>query len=649
MPNALRDKQTCDIALSWIAPLIETFDVEANLARKRFKSEIQNRADELDMRFLTLWRLILRYYYFGRIKEGLTPLVPGPEPGTNKVVSTSEGQRDQNSVRHRRGRQPLLTGRRVTNTFVVDEEDVLEMVSATKRCTHGPTTLVAAHDDYMTTEFAKRYPEIYADYMSGLRVLPVTYAQFRRYMKAHIEFDEDIARNLPALAGNDPGHPSDTSGPGDIYEVDATGGRIALVTIDEYGNAILVGSPWIYIVVDRWSRYIVSIYVTLGSPSWEEVKYALLVAFTSRVSRFRFLGIEISDEVWPVGRVCSVMAHDRGSEFIGGCYLEAAVQDLRIESHTMPPFKPDCRAVIERLNLALKKRMASSRLPGVYADRPLDPPSRRHTKNAQNIAATSLRDIYSSLINIVIDHNNAPHKMLESDERMIQAGVPPTPQAAYLWGCRELTGARVSPLTEQDLMHRLYSVGTGSIAKERLKFEKRLYEPSDEKAIPLARSSTSNPRSVKVRFDKTFPEEAFVVSKTGAWSSWKMIETDRQQIRGVTIDEEKALETPGKLLKAEAEDRSRRRRYSQRKSIAPARQPPIHANKAETAVLRHDDTSEMKQGLTGRNSEPTINTTAHSAAATPSWKQLEDAERVAIISRTIERRAAAGGDEGAAS
>ena len=121
-------ERTIDIAFEWIAPLVRKFDVESNLQRARFKSEIQKRADELAMSFTTVYRTLLRFYYFGRVREGLTPMVPGPEAGTGKTIDAPPPGPSSTAPAKRRGCQPVEASKFGKNTFVVGDDDVADMI-----------------------------------------------------------------------------------------------------------------------------------------------------------------------------------------------------------------------------------------------------------------------------------------------------------------------------------------------------------------------------------------------------------------------------------------------------------------------------------------------------------------------------------------
>lgn len=625
-------EQTVDVVWGWIAPLVKKFGVESNLERVQFKALIQKRADELGMSFTTVRRMLLRFYYFGRVREGLVPLVSGPSPGTGTTRGSDK------PVRRRRGRQCVLAERLGKNTFVASETDVAEMIQAVKRCARKKSDLESAHDQYMKHEFVKRHPDVYADFLNKRCVLPVTERQFSMYVKAHAAYKKEVLDNIPALAANTPGSSVHASGAGEIYEVDATGGRVDVVGKDASGEPVLLYRPWIYLMIDRWSRFIVSVYVTLGAPSWEELKYVLLLAFTPRVARFRCLSIEVDERRWPPGSIPFAIGHDRGSEFQSIANLKASVEHLRIESLTMPPMTPNAR-LIERAIREIKRNMARSGLRGVFAERPLDPKKKRTAKNAQRAAASSLQEVYRCLLKVVDEHNNKPHSALKRNLQLIRAGVPPTPAKAYVWGREHITGSRVSSLTEKDLMRMLLSTGRGSIAKGRLKFEKRTYEPVDREALALAAHSTARPKSIEVRYDKTFREELYMVTSTGQWSKWRMVDADRQQTKGVLKEEEEALEQRGKIAWATAKNDSKIERLSAKSTkTARARQPARHGSRQETQARRRGQTRKLKEELTGRKPAELDSAVApKSESHRTSWRDLEKAERLKVVTRTTQR------------
>lgn len=618
-----------EIVFEWIKPLIRAFETEENLAPTRFKALISRRATALHMCDSTVRRLVIRYYYFGRVREALIPLVPGPQPKDGAGCARKRPRR-------RTGRQPREAKKLGRNAFVLEQVDVDDMIKRVKRCGRRHSNLAEAHEKYLELDFSKRHPSVYKAYLAEQHPEPVTYMQFWRWVKAYRSFSAEVIDNIPALASTSPGKASHSSGPGEVYEADASGLRVELVHKDPSGEVVRLGRPWIYLMIDRWSRYIVSVYVTFGAPSWEELKYLLLIAFGPRADRFRCLGIEIDEARSPRGRIPSVVCRDRGSDFSADSTIKSNVEELRMEWVALPPQCHDAKGVVERVFRDLKKYMYSTGVRGVYAMRPITPKSRREAKTAQKNAGATLQQIYRIVLKYVDQHNNRPHSALEKNLQLAQAGVPPTPVAAYLWGCENLTGVKLCSLSEKTLMRKLLSVGKGSISNSQVKFEGLHFDPVDTAAHTLAATSTSRPHQVEVHFDKTFRDEIYVVSRTGKWSRWHLIEVDRNLIQGITREEEPHYREVAAFQTALSQNRSRIERLTQKreKSSSP-KQPARKASQEEARARRRAETHGVKSGITKRHSP--AKKTSPNPSNTLDWRKLEAAERRKVINRTRER------------
>lgn len=333
--------------------------------------------------------------------------------------------------------------------------------------------------------------------------------------------------------------------------------------------------------------------------------------------------------------MCLALAQDRGSELLSSDYALACARDMHIEPLTLPPLTPDGKGVIERTIREIKRQMVRSGLPGVYAKRPIDPKAKREAKRARAASVTTLKDLYAVLVRIVDQKNNTPHRHLKKNLMLSQAGVAPTPKEAYLWGCKHITGARVAPLSDEDYKRMLLGHDVGSIAHGELTFRKRKYEPADAAAIRVAARSTKSKRAIAVRFDKTFREEIYSVSKSGEWSLWRLTRSESKQLHGVTMDEEDLLSDRDSLNWAIASNDSRieRRTTETPRSKRPAMKHQT-VSAAETRARRRDATRAVKEGLLGKQPEPQMH--AVRPASTPTqltWRSLEAQER----QRTIER------------
>src|SRR6266849_520517 len=158
-------ERECLVESAWnlIEPLVRFFDDERNLDRAKFSQAIQSRAKNTGTDFITLRRLLLRYYYFGRSKFALLALPSGPTSATpGSPDSGSDHIATEGRKSRRRGRQPSLAASLGPNEFVASEDDVSDMVNCVNRLlTNGVTYFSKAHEAYLGQEFRTRHPQEY--------------------------------------------------------------------------------------------------------------------------------------------------------------------------------------------------------------------------------------------------------------------------------------------------------------------------------------------------------------------------------------------------------------------------------------------------------------------------------------------------------
>lgn len=629
LPESER-QQELDNAWHLISPLIESFDSEGNLIRSKFTLLIRERAKALDVKFLTMFRMILRYYYFGRTRLALLPLPPGVNAHEGGYSYNDAENFEGKSTIKRRGRQSILAKALGVNNFVTLQEDISDMIASLKTCLRrGPTYRSLAHEEYLATKFRIRHPEKHAAYLKGEIPEPVTARQFSYYIKKHADLDDELTKNLRSLERNK-GYLGSTnaSGPGEVYEIDATIGRFYLVSDEE--SPTLLGKPTIYLIIDRWSRFVVAVYLSLRSPSYEEVRHALLIAFTSREKRFKALGVDVDDKRWPIGHMPAVICPDRGSDFMSEAMEQVVVQDLRIELTPLPPLCPDGKPIVERFIREIKRRMAGWGIKGVYADRPMDPYTKRAARKAEAAAVHTLSDAYRILIEIVVDHNNRPHTTLRRKRELVKNNVAPVPREAYLWGLQNITGLRKAPLNDEDYQKLLLSTGKASISNGVIKFKQRPYLPDNETAYELGAKSSTKAKSIDIRLDKTNPNEIYVVTARREWALFKISPGAAKELSGMTLDEEEVLSTQTAKLWAQAEHTSRVERVTAKsmkgKSPSKLLEPVIRLEKSDLLAARQKETAAMKQKLVGKKSP--IQPKPEVARPTSNWMKLEEQERL---------------------
>jgi transposase InsO family protein len=165
------------------------------------------------------------------------------------------------------------------NEFVANADDVADMLAALTRVARkavtsnpgvGRTSFAAGYREWLKFDLKRRHPILHRRWSDGRHVLPLTQSQYYRYVKKYAALPDELASAIPALHKPRSGNALLCRGPGEVYELDATGGQIVLIT-----KGGKVYRPVIYIIIDRWSRFIVSVFVSLRPCSWEVLRTAL--------------------------------------------------------------------------------------------------------------------------------------------------------------------------------------------------------------------------------------------------------------------------------------------------------------------------------------------------------------------------------------
>lgn len=620
LTRPLSDVEKIQLQLTWsfVSPVIHELSKEKNIASRLFTALIKAQATKVQMTYFTMLRLVKRYYYFGLDTRALLELLSGPAPGA--------GGYRREATQQRRGRKSVLESELGANKFIAGEDDIAEMIETLKsQLRKGPTFLTHAHEAYLSGPFRKRHPKLYEQYTAEHAPEPVTVRQYRYYIANCAALPPDLQENL---RGRKPPAAQSgalrSSGPGEIYEIDATGGRIHLVSASK--PPVLLGRPYIYLAIDRWSRYVVAVYVTTKAPSLEEVGHTLLVGLTSR-ARFKRLGIDIDDTEWPIAGPPAVLCCDRGAEFLSDGFEETVAAKLRTELVILPPLCPDGKAIVERLIREVKRRMAARRMAGSYADRPMNPKSKRVYKKAETVAVHTLVDIYRVLVEIVRDHNTRPHSTLRKYKNLAASGIPPVPREAYLWGMANITGLDVASFTDQEYVHLLLESANARAAGGVLHYRNNIYEPADAPARIASKAWKVKSQSVSVKLDKADPHELWYWTRQ-QWAVFRRKAGQVVEAGGLTAEDEDLLAPRQTQLWAKSDYTSRIRRVKERAgSVGPEQKKPAKKVPQENRLLaRQEAASLLKAQLKGapaHEQSPPVK----ARPSEPSWQELQERER----------------------
>ena len=225
---------------------------------------------------------------------------------------------------------------------------------------------------------------------------------------------------------------------------------------------------------------------------------------------------------------------------------------------------------------------------------------------------------------------------------MKQAGIPPTPQAAYLWGCENITGARVSTYSDREMQKLMLGVDQASTGNGELLYKTRRYVPADAAARAFMANRPAGRRALQVRVDKTFPFELYVERRT-EWPTFTMVAADKRALGHLSLDEYDAL-TP--IANAETRDLEHDLLIAEVTSSPAARRSRNEVDRAapsqrQLADDRQAETTALKATLTGKQ-QPTTKASSPApesgAAKIPEWKRRADERRAAELAKLRETR-----------
>ncbi|WP_158160118.1 DDE-type integrase/transposase/recombinase [Vibrio metoecus] len=226
----------------------------------------------------------------------------------------------------------------------------------------------------------------------------------------------DFDRNKRGLKGSATDH---TEVPGSCFELDATVLDVHIVS-DFQRNHVL-GRPTVYCVVDKESRMIVGLHVSMEYASWRAGRQALINSFTLKKEYCAEFGIEIEEADWPCNHIPQRLLCDRG-EFICKNAENFAVPLIGHLS-IAPPYRAELKGIVEHRFNILNKKLVHELL-GTTKGRHYI----RGDRDPRLDATFTLKEVTKLLIDEVLEHNSSIFKDLaKQSSLLIESGLSPTP------------------------------------------------------------------------------------------------------------------------------------------------------------------------------------------------------------------------------
>ena len=224
---------------------------------------------------------------------------------------------------------------------------------------------------------------------------------------------------------------SGVSGPGDVYQVDASGGLVHLVAKENRG--IRIKKAVVYIVIDTYSQLVTGWCCVLENASYAVLAMALESAFTSKLDACKRLNIDIQEEDWPASLVCTAVLGDKGPELMG-YQSDNACAALRFDFKNTPTGRADWKPYVERLFGHIKRDLDD--IPGAT----VGPKKRASLDEAEN-ASLNLDEFEEILVSQLVSFNHSHIVNNHPDKIHLQAeGLSPTPINLWNWGVKNRAG-----------------------------------------------------------------------------------------------------------------------------------------------------------------------------------------------------------------
>lgn len=216
------------------------------------------------------------------------------------------------------------------------------------------------------------------------------------------------------------------TGPGQIFEIDATVADVYLVSGDDSNQ--IIGRPVVYVVVDVWTHIVTGMYVGLEGPSWQGMMMAIENTCMNKVEFCAQYDLEITADEWPCHHMPQQFFADRGE--MESKNADSLGKVLGIKLKNAPPYRADLKGIVEQqfrtLNLTLQPWM-----PGAVKKEYM----KRGGPDYVLDAKLTLKDFTKMMIELILHRNNFHYmEHYPLDKALSKDQVRPIPRELWNWG-----------------------------------------------------------------------------------------------------------------------------------------------------------------------------------------------------------------------
>ncbi|SBS28406.1 Transposon Tn7 transposition protein TnsB [Marinomonas aquimarina] len=246
---------------------------------------------------------------------------------------------------------------------------------------------------------------------------------------------------------------------GQVFEIDETPLDEELVSIWDVTRTRKIGKATLYFVVDRFTKYIVAVYITTENPSFNTIRQAILLAATDKTEFLESLGFNSGEISWQYYGVPSVIFVDN-AEFKNKV-SEGAVFDLQTTIKFARPGRGDDKPNVEKMFDSFSKVFR-----GISKAHQTKSISDISAQLARKHACLTIRELYIIAV-IFINYRNNTHlvKDFPKDQSMLLDNVEAVPAKLCEWSEIYRPGYVVE-YPKHELYRKLMPKGEVSVHRE---------------------------------------------------------------------------------------------------------------------------------------------------------------------------------------
>ncbi|MCH4296133.1 transposase [Shewanella sp. 3B26] len=618
-----------DERFNQIKPLVDSHEFLFEFALNPRSSLVVEHAKRKGTYVQNLYRSLNLYWRYGQERNALLP---------SYTYSGGAGKpRIAGEVKRGSPIQVSTLGMNIPLGVNTGEEDKAKFVKAMKRFgLKGKKVTFRRVYEQMLKEFY-RDELIEAEKESREPCVP-NYRAFVYWIKRLIPKQEviqkqtspgDFARNRRGLRGSATDH---TEVPGSCFELDAT--VLDVHVVSEFNRNHVLGRPTVYCVVDKESRMIVGLHVSMEYASWRAGRQALVNSFSAKKDYCAIYGIEIEEADWPCHHIPQRLLCDRG-EFICKDAEEHAVPLIGHLS-IAPPYRAELKGIVEQRFNILNQKLVHE-LMGTTRGRSYI----RGDKDPRLDATLTLKEITKLLIDAVLDHNSAVFESLSGQTTLlIESGLSPTPLNYWNIHVQRHRHA-LTTANEAEVHARLLPVETVTMTMKGIRRNDEMYfkshHPDFEDWKVIARAGRSWP--LEARFNQDNSSFIYVrLREREGFSRCELIRgsvnfSQRHQADILFFEDWKKLEKTRAKPTAKSVERHDRRKSIIKNARDQAQKAPKLASKAERTRGMKDRRREAIQQARGECEIPVSEQSLETPSHVEQWAEERQQNVISLLKR----------------